>query len=333
MAHELWIDTASGMASMFYVDEEPWHGLGTKLANPATSVEAIKAANLDWEVSKQALFVQQHDGYSLVDNRYAVTRPGTGTEPENVVLGVVGKGYTPLQNREAFAFFDHVVGKQAAIYHTAGALGNGERVWILAKLPGTIQVVGDDVTDKYLLLSNSHDGSSAVQVKFTPIRVVCNNTLTMALSEGETIRVPHTQDVRIMLQRTERALGIINRRYNDISQVFKAMARHQINQEKVRQYLARVFPTPNDPADQYGLRRSMELRALAELLFDQGKGNRMHGVGGTLWAAYNGVTELIDHRQTKQTPDQRLTSIWYGDGYLTKARAYREASTLLKKAA
>ncbi len=202
MAHELWIDTASGTAPMFYVDEDPWHGLGTKLANPAT-----------------------------------------------------------------------------------------------------------------------------------PIRVVCNNTLTMALSEGETIRVPHTQDVHIMLQRTERTLGIINRRYTNISQVFKAMARHQLNQEKVRQYLASVFPAPNDPEDQYGLRRTMEQRALAELLFDQGKGNRMRGVSGTLWAAYNGVTELIDHRRTKQTPDQHLTSIWYGDGYLTKARAYCKATTLLKKAA
>lgn len=82
MAHELWIDTANGTASMFYVDEEPWHGLGTKLANPATSAEAIKAANLDWEVTKQALYVRQPDGYSLVDDRYAVTRPGTGTEPQ-----------------------------------------------------------------------------------------------------------------------------------------------------------------------------------------------------------------------------------------------------------
>lgn len=280
MAHELWIETASGTASMFYVDDPPWHGLGQRLANPATSAEAIKAANLDWTVSKQQLFVQQGQGHVPVQDRYAVMRPPQGEEEGNVVLGVVGKGYTPLQNSEAFAFFDHIVGKNAAIYHTAGALGQGERVWMLAKLPGTIQVIGDDITDKYLLLANSHDGSSAVQVKFTPIRVVCNNTLTIALSQGDTIRIPHTKDVRIILKRAEQTLGIINRRYNNISKVFKAMAALKLNSESVQKYMSLVFPEPHDQEDEYGIKRALSNRALAGMLFDQGVGNRMRGVEG-----------------------------------------------------
>jgi len=332
MAHELWIDTASGTASMFYVDEVPWHGLGTPLAGPATSAEAIKAANLDWQVSKQQLFIQQGQGHVPIQDRYAVVRPPQGSEESNVVLGVVGKEYTPLQNCEAFAFFDHIVGKGAAVYHTAGALGLGERVWILAKLPDTIRVIGDDITDKYLLLANSHDGSSAVQIKFTPIRVVCNNTLTLALGQGDTLRIPHTKDVRIMLKRTEQALGIINRRYNDISKVFKAMALHKLNRERVQKYMALVFPTPRDQSDDYVLKRALTNRLFAEMLFDQGVGNRMRGVEGTLWAAFNGVTELINHRQTKQTDDRRLNSIWFGDGYLAKARAFRVANEFLKAA-
>lgn len=332
MTHELWIETARGKASMFYVDEPPWHGLGKRLSSPATSVEAITAANLDWKVSKRQLFIQQGQWHVPVQDRFAVVRPPHGEEDCDVTLGIVGKGYTALQNSEAFAFFDHIVGKKAAMYHTAGALGHGERVWILAKLPGTIQVIGDDVTDKFLLLSNSHDGSSAVQVKFTPIRVVCQNTLTMALSQGDTIRIPHTRDVRIMLQRSERAMGIINRRYNDISKVLKAMARHKLTVERVRKYLAQVFPLPRDTEDEYGRRRAEENRALSEILFDQGAGNRLPGAVGSLWAAYNGVTELIDHRQTKQTDDQRLASMWFGDGYLAKARAYRVAGEFLKAA-
>lgn len=332
MAHELWLETASGTASMFYVDDPPWHGLGQRLENPATSAEAIKAANLGWTVSKQRLFVQQGQTHVPVQDRYAVMRPPQGEEEGDVVLGVVGKGYTPLQNNEAFAFFDHIVGKNAAIYHTAGALGQGERVWMLAKLPGTIQVVGDDITDKYLLLANSHDGSSAVQIKFTPIRVVCNNTLTIALAQGNTIRIPHTKDVRIMLKRAEQTLGIVNRRYNDISKVFKAMALCKLNSERVQKYMSMVFPIPRDQEDEYGIKRALTNRALAGMLFDQGVGNRMRGVEGSLWAAYNGVTELIDHRETKQSADKRLNSIWFGDGYLAKARAFRVANEFIRAA-
>ena len=293
----------------------------------------FRSANLDWKVKKQELYLNQGTCYSRADGWHAVTRPGIGNEPNNVVLGVVSKGYTPLQNSEAFAFFDKIVGKGSAIYHTAGALGKGERIWILAKLPDSIQVVGDDVTDKYLLLSNSHDGSSAVQVKFTPIRVVCNNTLTLALSEGDTIRIPHTRDVKEMLTRAEQTLGIINSGYTTIAETFKAMASFQMNNEQVQAYLAKIFPFPKNPEDTYGHRRAYESRTFAEYLFDQGKGNRMKGVAGTLWAAYNGVTELIDHRDPKRTPDQRLSSIWFGYGCQVKTRAYRVALELLKEAA
>jgi len=332
MAHELWIETASGAASMFYVGQTPWHGLGKALDSPATAAEAIKASNLGWNVWKEQLYVKQGDKHIQVNNRFAIMRPKQGNESDDVALGIVGKEYVPLQNSEAFAFFDHIVGRNEAIYHTAGALGKGERIWVLAKLPDSIQVVGDDISDKYLLLSNSHDGTSSVQIKFTPIRVVCNNTLTMALSQGDTIRIPHNRDMDTLLKQSERTLGVINRRFNDIEKVFKAMAGQQINKEQLETYLAKVFPFPKDSQDENGQKRASDNRSLAEYLFDQGTGNRQHGVAGTLWAAYNGVTELIDHRITKQTRENKLNSIWFGDGYLIKARAYRLAEGLLKAA-
>jgi phage/plasmid-like protein (TIGR03299 family) len=324
VAHEL--NFQNGQASMMYVGEAPWHGLGTKLNEPATAAEAIAAAGLDWRVSKQPLYAIAGHVVLPVANKFAIVREDLWGKQECPVYGIVGSDYTPLQNHEAFAFFDPIVGeKNAAIYHTAGALGEGERVWILAKLPSDMHVIGDDIANKYLLLSNSHDGNSSVQIKFTPIRVVCQNTLTMALSEGPTIRVPHTRDLQARLKQAERALGLINVRFDQLEDSFKAMVRVAIDRTKLSEYLQDVFPYPRDSENERALKRAQENRLLAECLFAEGQGNQLKGVTGTLWAAYNGVTELIDHRATAQPNDRRLDSVWFGAGYSTKARAYRVA--------
>jgi phage/plasmid-like protein (TIGR03299 family) len=331
MAHK--IEIKDGQASMFYVDEPPWHGLGTPLSEPATAAEAIRLAKMGWEVKKVPLFARDENIEMPLGSSYAVVRSDRWGKPDCPALGIVGEAYTPLQNKDAFAFFDPIVGENKAIYHTAGVLGDGERVWILAKLPSDIIVKKEDITHKYLLLSNSHDGKSSVQVKFTPIRVVCQNTLTMALSQGRTIRVTHTKDMPERLQRAREMLGIIERRYEAIGSTFKRMCEVQVDPGRLSQYLHKVFPDPQDKDDVAGRKRAHQNRLLAEHLFDEGKGNRQPGVHGTLWAAYNGVTELVDHRQTKQDDDRRLDSVWFGQGYLIKARAYRLAAELLQQLA
>jgi phage/plasmid-like protein (TIGR03299 family) len=311
----------NGQASMFYIDEVPWHGLGTKLDKPATAQEAITAAKLDWQVKKLPLFAGSKR--IPVPDRFAVVRKsGNLIARTDPVLGVVSNEYTPLQNREAFAFFDPIVGQDAAIYHTAGALGQGERVWILAKLPGHIRVVGDDVAEKYLLLSNSHDGKSSVQIKFTPVRVVCQNTLTLALNDGPVCRVIHHADIHDKLKQAHEMLGIITERFNDMEQSFQAMSRVQVNRQRLGEYLATVYPDSTEPGKQLLVNRD---RTWSEYFFDQGRGNQMPGVAGSLWAAFNGVTELQDHRQTRQKPDQRLNSAWFGESSRTKARAFSVA--------
>jgi len=333
MAHELHF-TADRSASMMYVGEAPWHGLGTKLNKPATAAEAIKAANLDWNVCKHPIYL---DGASQpIRDKFATVRADKLKDADCPVFGVVGKSYTPLQNSKAFEFFDPIVGeKNAPIYHTAGALGDGERVWILAKLPETIRVIGDDIADKYLLLSNSHDGQSSVQIKFTPIRVVCQNTLTMALSKGRTVRVPHTRDLHDRLKQSEMMLGTINKRFGEIEETFKAMTMVEIDNSRLYSYLNNVFPEPHDKKNERLVTRVHERRALAEHFFAEGAGNTAEGVKGTLWAAYNGVTELVDHRlpeipRKKNPQSARLNNVWFGDGYLTKARAFAIATDKLK---
>lgn len=186
-------------------------------------------------------------------------------------------------------------------------------------------MVGDDITDKYLLLSNSHDGESGVQVKFTPIRVVCQNTLTMALSMSGGLRIFHTRKMHEALKLAEENLGLIRTRYDKIAESFQSMAGVQVGKERLAEYLREVFPDPAPSADETARKRVNEVRAVAGTLFDQGRGNREDKVRGTLWAAYNGVTEYVDYRAKSRTAENRLNSAWFGGGYLTKARAYRVA--------
>lgn len=325
MPHEIFVDH-HGQASFFCVREPAWHGLGTVLDRPATAAEAIRAAKLDWRVTKKRLVALDPHHMLQIPGQYAVVREDRWGHPDCPVFGIVGEEYTPLQNSAAFRFFDDVVGRKEAIYHTAGALGQGERVWILAKLPGEIRVVGDDVAEKYLLLSNSHDGSSSVQVKFTPIRVVCNNTLTMALRSGPTLRIQHNRRLRDRLSHARVDLGVIQRRFVDLEGGFRRMAAVQLDRDKLSEYLGLVFPEPPAGADGRSLRRVARERAEAERLFDQGIGSRLKGVTGTLWAAYNGVTEYVDHvRYPETSKDRRLESIWFGEGYQVKARAFKIA--------
>ena len=311
----------NGQASMFYINEVPWHGLGTRLAQPATAQAAIQAARLDWKVVKLPLFAGSKR--IPVPDRFAVVRrTGDLIQRTDPVLGVVSNEYTPLQNAQAFQFFDPIVGQEAAVYHTAGALGNGERVWILAKLPGHIRVVGDDITEKYLLLSNSHDGKSSVTIKFTPVRVVCQNTLTLALNDGSAWRVSHHADIHQKLKQAHQMMGLINDRFADLEQSFQAMSRVQLDTSRLSEYLAAVYPEVTEPDKQLLVQRD---RSWSEFFFDQGKGNRLAGVAGTLWAGFNGVTEWIDHRQTRQNASQRLTSAWFGESARIKSRAFTVA--------
>jgi phage/plasmid-like protein (TIGR03299 family) len=303
MAHEILI--RNGEASMFYFGKEPWHGLGTKLEAPATAREAISAAKLDWQVVKMQLYAGDgNERLRRVPNRFAIVPEDLWGKPDCPVFGIVGREYTPLQNHEAFEFFDSIVGKGAAIYHTAGALGDGERIWILAKLPSDIHVAGEDTAHKFLLLSNTHDGNNSVQIKFTPVRVVCQNTLTMALKRGRTVRVVHTRDMHQRLKQSEELFGLIDSRFAEIEEAFKKLVQVKMNSTKLTDFLNGVFPDPKQPEGrdvsdelyQKELTRVRQNRSWATYFFEQGKGNQARPVAGTLWAAYNGVAELVDHR-------------------------------------
>ena len=291
MSHEL--ATVNGRVSMFYVgDQVPWHNLGSRLDAPATAAEAIDAAGLDFEVGLSPLSTAEG---TPVPRRKAVVRRDNGE-----VIGVVGDGYVPVQSREAFGFLDAVAADGAIRYHTAGSLRRGERVWLLGKLCGQIRVKGsEDVTEKYLLLSNSHDGSSALRVFFTPIRVLCANTLAMAdrVGKGEGIAIRHQGNLAAKVREAQDVLGLARRYYDDLAGRIDFLAGHHPTAAQLGRYFEALYP---DPAGGSNARASNARDTLYNL-FERGQGQDIpairHSRGGRLecrWEiSYNEVRGCV----------------------------------------
>jgi phage/plasmid-like protein (TIGR03299 family) len=312
----------SNVESMFYHGERPWHNLGTPLDHPASAAEAIAAAGLDWRVELAPAFAL---GVEIPRVR-AVVRTDR-REP----LGVVGERYAPVQNAEAFAFFDHLIGEGQAAYETAGALDRGRRIWLLAKLPGTVLVAKEDEVGKYLLLSTSHDGKSPLRALFTPIRVVCENTLRAALSEGthSGVSVRHVGDVLGKAQEARRLLGITIKYFDAFEKQSKAFAGRSLTGETVRAYFRDLVPDPKDadPA------RATATRETFIRLFETGKGSDLPSARGTLWGAVNAAVEYVDYeRPTRLSAGEsertkRFESSLFGSGAALKERAWSLALT------
>jgi len=305
---------------MCYCGEPPWHGLGTPLDAPATAVEAIQAAGLNYEVMLTPLATV--DGIE-VPIRKAVVRQDT-----QQVLGVVSHQYVPVQNHQAFGFLDSVVSEGTLRYHTAGALGKGERIWLLAKLPEQIRVKNsDDLVDKFLLLSNAHDGSAALRVFFTPIRVVCANTLSLAhrRGEGQGISILHKGDLTVKIKEAQKVLGLAQWFYDDATEKIDRLASHFPTPAMLSAYFKSLYPDPDEGHDKT---RVQNIREELHRLFEAGIGHDLPEIKHTSWAAFNAVTEYVDHvRPTRSKDDgnrasRRLNSIWFGSGAQLKATAW-----------
>jgi len=323
---------SANINSMFYAGEKPWHGLGTKLENAATAAEAIIAAGLNWIVEKKPVYAATNQGFKEIKGKFAITRIDN-----NNPIGIVGKRFEPLQNKDAFRFFDAVVGVKEAIYHTAGALGHGEKVWILAKLNGVVRTIGDDVTEKYLLLANGHDGSMILQMMFTPIRVVCQNTLNAAISSADAAyRLRHTKSIGLKIEEVREALGIVNQKFDIFESATQKLAATKVNDAAFSNYIMDLGLAPKEERTDENARgydRQIEVAALLQQLFQSGKGTELPGVRGTAWGAYNAVTEFVDYYQnprTKVNKDQaRAKSLLFGAGAELKGQAWEKAIALV----
>lgn len=303
-------------------NQVPWHGLGTVLnADVITAEDAIKHANIAWKVRKDPIYHKVGDSFIEVKDNFSIVR-----EDKNIALGVVGSRYEPVQNTDLFSFFDPIVEREEAIYETGGILKEGKVVWLLAKLPDYLSINNskEDLLKKYILLIASHDGTKPVIAKITPIRVVCNNTLTAALKDKQSeVRIRHTKSANEKLQEAHRILAITNDYHVELQQIFNEMANTKINTKKFDSYLESVFKV--DDSKDISTRTQNQILSVKEL-FEVGAGSKLSTAKGTLWGAYNAVTEYADHYKLKNyEADSRADNIWFGSSASLKQNAFERA--------
>ncbi len=309
--------------SMFSVKSTPWHGLGKVLEAAPTPEAAIVAAGLDWEVALKSM--QTADGLAIPGHK-AVVRGS-----DNHVLGVVGDKYTPVQNAKAFAFFQPFLDSGVATLETAGSLRDGKRVWILAKVAGDpIEIVANDPVERFILLAHGHDGSLAMRIGFTPVRVVCANTLAMSMTDNASklLRIKHTKRIADAMTEIQKVMSVVEGEFLATAEQYKQLARCKVSDDTLKAYVRRVFSAKVMTADGEGeVEECTRVIDRVRPLFEKGRGNDLPGVKGTLWGAYNAITEYIGYERG-DSQNTRVDSMWFGEGAKLNRKALDEGVKL-----
>ena len=231
---------AALVESLFYVRETPWHGQGTRVEEAPSSEEAIRLAGLNWEVQQQPIYLA--DGTEIKGN-YANVRSSDGK-----ALGIVGDRYKIVQNTDAFAFTDALLG-EGVKYETAGSLKDGKVIWLLARMPESIEILGDKV-DPYMVFTNTHDGSGAVRVCMTPVRVVCNNTLNAAMRGARRVwSARHTGSVTNKLDDARETLQFASQYLEATKQTFEDLYKVKLNEFSLYKTINDIIPITEDMTD------------------------------------------------------------------------------------
>jgi phage/plasmid-like protein (TIGR03299 family) len=325
MAHN--IATINGRISMAYQGETPWHKLGTRTPG-MTSVEmAIDAGNLKWNVGLEPIY--------LADGRKVPERNAVIRDVDRAILGTVGDRYTPIQNAEGFGILTDACADHGITIETVGALDEGKRVFMLAKMPTVITVTpGDDVRG-YFLVSMSHDGTGSFYARPTPIRVVCQNTLNAAVNAGvpDVLKLRHTASAPQRIAEARRMVSMMIAAMTQTGETFSSLARKRLSRAELIAYIETVFPKPNEEKSvSTNLRNKREAIYMLALA---GVGAEMagsqHDGSTTVWGAYNAVTEYFDHVKPAKSSNamESNVSALFGAGASMKLNALAVARELV----
>ena len=292
--------------TMMYAGREPWHGLGTKVDELCSVEDAIVAAGLEWDViSRQLYWLDELDHPYEAGNQVAQMRSS-----DQAILGYSTARYVPLQNREAFNFFQPFLDNGDAHLHTAGSLNGGKTVWVLAKINNADATIGEeDRVDAFVLLSNSHDGTTKVRVGFTPIAVVCNNTLTLAHSKqsgSKLISLKHSANMHKNLEMLRESMDVARQEFRATADLYVQLAESDCSTEDVRKMVQIVFDISDEQVEKGNSTVSQIITN-----FHTGRGSGMVSRDGTWWGGYNAVTEYISHHYGNDA-NSRLNANWFG---------------------
>lgn len=287
---------AANVETMMYVREVPWHGLGTCVQEAPTSADALRLAGLDWKVIQKPI---QVCGGRKIPNMKANVRDSDGS-----VLGVVSNSYTIVQNTDAFAFTDALIGGDVR-YETAGSLNDGKRIWLLAKMP-TVDIIGDKV-DPYLCFSNTHDGSGAIKVCMTPIRVVCNNTLNIALNSA--VRKWYTRHIGDINQKMTEAricLELADSYMTGLSEYADRLANTRVDEDELQKILDEMFPIDED--NQTSRKNTTSQKARDEFMICYLRPDIAQFLN-TAYGVVNAMSDMVTHSDPlRKTKDYRANN-------------------------
>jgi phage/plasmid-like protein (TIGR03299 family) len=313
MAHEL--EIVDGKAQMAYVNEVPWHGLGVKVDPDITPEEILKVAGLDWTVEKrEVMFTKSNGEVTTAPKKNALVR-----SHDDKFLDIVGADWVPVQNADALNFFDDYVKEGGMTMETAGSLKDGQIIWALAKVNESFSLFdGADEVESYLLLSNPHQFGRGVDIRFTPIRVVCNNTLTLSLDGKAATGISLNHRSEFDANRVHDALKEAHTKMEDYGEMSQFLASKRYTQETLFEYFNRVFPKTSNKTSFEDMLKEWKSNAEkvgsrnARLAMDYVETQPGAEYGeGTFWQAYNTVTYMTNH-VVGHSSDSRLQSTWFG---------------------
>ena len=277
---------AALVENMMYVREKPWHGLGTKVDKAPTSADALHLAGLDWTVEQKNI---QLCGGSKIQNYKANVRSSDGQ-----VLGIVSDRYRIVQNKDAFEFTDSIIGGDVR-YETAGSLNGGRKIWLLAKLPET-EIAGDK-TEPYMVFSNTHDGSGAIRVAMTPIRVVCNNTLNLALDSAKRAwSVRHTGDLNSKMHEARVCLKMANAYMGALAERADRLANTTVTRDQLNMILDELFPMDESSTE----REKQGVKKLRDEFMVCYFAPDILKFRNTAWGVVNAISDMVTHNAPRR---------------------------------